>query len=93
MAFLKYNRHLIRSNEEDSTYNQTHIGQASWAVGPHTCSACEFFCEETALSGICAKFETLMASDGVLIPRSAASCRFFRTVELRVEPDEPLPAA
>ena len=88
---LRYSRRLIRSPTEEVKYSQTHIGQASWAIGPKTCGECVFFCDETSTTGLCAKYEHLMGCDGIRFPGSARACRFY-TPSAAVE-SEPAPEA
>jgi hypothetical protein len=74
---LNYNRHLFRSAEEEAQYGQTHIGQASWALGPDTCFDCTLFYDVTRNGGLCRKFEELTGREGIRFPGAAPACRFW----------------
>jgi hypothetical protein len=90
---LRYSLHLIRSPAEEARYAATHVGQASWAVGPYRCAECAWFADAAPSTGVCVKFERLMDADGIRIPGSALSCRFFEPAQSETALTEPAPEA
>jgi hypothetical protein len=78
MAQLHYDQNLVRDQEETAQYNRTHKGQASWAVGPHTCGGCTFLADKKRGGGLCGKYRQLMRGvNGPRLPSTALCCRFF----------------
>lgn len=78
MTLLDYNQNLVRDQCETARYYCTHKGQASWAIGPHTCGGCSFFVDKKRGGGLCGKYRQLMRGvAGPRLPSTALCCRFF----------------
>jgi hypothetical protein len=82
-------RNLTNGNTQfEALARATVPGQASWAVGPQTCSECASWtnCGRSTKAGAlkpraCEKFRQLMGKIGPAIPDKTLACKFFEAIQ------------